>query len=372
MDALKAPDGKIRVLINALHSKSGGGMTYLSNVVPALAAEGGIELHVALHENQLNRYEWLVDHANLHVFDFPDRMATTLLWEQFALPVVARMMRADVVYSPANFGPLLLRNGVVLLANSLAVAAMEVRLGKILYWAALTVMTALSVIAARRVAGVSHYAVDGVLRGPLRLLRRKSDVIHLGVAPQFSPAPVVRGSNLLAVGDIYIQKNYHTLLRSFARLAERHPDLTLDIAGREVDSHYAAGLRRLVADLGLQERVSFLGYATPEQLCERYRRCRVFVFPSTVETFGIPLIEAMACGAPIAGSDRAAMREVAADNMAYFDPEDVDSMAGVIDALLHDEARRADLSQRAVERAALFSWRHHAERIAAVLQLAAR
>lgn len=371
MNGLRAPDGKVRVLVNALHSKSGGGVTYLRNVIPELAADPGLELHVLLHRNQLDRFEELAEFARLHIVGFPDTMLVTQAWEQLALPFVARMMCADVVYSPANYGPLVIRNGVVLAANSLAVATKEVRPGKIAYWMAVAAMTMLSLAGARRALAVSRYAMESLLRWPFGFLRGKFTVIHLGVAPLFTPSHQPRGQNLLAVGDIYIQKNFHTLLRATAELRRRHPGLTLRIAGRPVDRDYLNSLYVLMTELSLDGCVEFLGHMTAEQLCNQYRECKLFVFPSTVETFGIPLVEAMACGAPIAGSNRAAMPEVAGECMEYFDPDSVESMVEVIHRLLDNDTRRQELSELSLARAQQFSWRHNAEQTAAILKQAA-
>lgn len=372
MDALKAPDGKTRVLINALHSKSGGGVTYLRNLLPGLAEDPTLELHVLLHRNQLELFENLGELARFHLVDFRDTMVVTQLWEQLVLPFVARTMRADVVYSPANYGPLLVGNAVVLAANSLAVASKDVRLSKRAYWAAVATMTMASLLCARRALAVSHYAMESLLRWPFGFLRRKFTVIHLGVAPLFSPSAEPRQGNLLAVGDVYIQKNYHTLLHAMARLRHHHPHLLLKIAGRPLDRAYLDSLHALIKSLNLENNVHFLGSLTAEQLREQYRQCRLFVFASTVETFGIPLIEAMACGCAIAGSNRAAMPEVAGECMDYFDPDDAEQMSEVINRLLNDDQRRQDLAQRALRRAQDFSWRHTAQQTALVLKQAAR
>jgi glycosyltransferase involved in cell wall biosynthesis len=362
----------IRVMINALHSKSGGGVTYLNNIVPLLANDRHLELHIVLHASQLAQYEDLAKFGRLHIFDFNDGMVTTLLWEQFVLPLVVRMMDADIVYSPANYGPILVRRSVVLARNSLAVATKEARLAKIAYWAAVASMTMVSLWAARRAIAVSQYTVNSLTRPPFGWLRRKMTVINHGVSPAFQPGGGPRGNALLAVGDIYIQKNYHTLLEAFHRLRAHHPDLTLTIAGKPLDTKYAEILGETVTRLGLTESVTFLGHVTPDDLCRLYQTCRVFVFPSTVETFGNPLVEALACGTPTACSNRTAMPEIAGDAVEYFDPADVSSMCQAIERLLTDDDRRAHLSALALKRAADFSWVGCAAKLAEILKQAAR
>ncbi len=362
----------LRVLINALHSKSGGGVTYLNNIVPALDKDRGLEIHLLLHADQLAEYEKLCDHARLHVFDFPKGLVYTLFWEQVVLPVVVRMMDADVVYSPANYGPLFVSRSVVLARNSLAVARMEARPSKILYWAGVATMTLLSLWAAKRAVAVSHYTVDSLNRWPFKALHQKLTVINHGVSPIFQPGSGARGDSLLAVSDIYIQKNYHTLLDAFGTLRDRHPGLILTIAGKPLDAGYADSLRETIRRRRLGDAVRFLGHVAPVDLRRLYQECGVFVFPSTVETFGNPLVEALACGAPIACSNRTAMPEIAGDAVEYFDPENTGEMAAVIDRLLINRDLRTELSKRALARAAGFSWVQCAERLADQLKLAAR
>ena len=174
------------------------------------------------------------------------------------------------------------------------------------------------------------------------------------------------------VSDVYVQKNIHTLIRVLAKVRSYRPEVTLAVAGRLVDTDYHGELRRLAEECGVSDAVRFLGGQSTERLLELYRTCTLFVFPSTVETFGNPLVEAMACGAPIICSRTAAMPEVAGEAVQYVDPLAIDEMVTAIVALLDDPARRADLSRRSLERAAKYSWAATGLRTAEVLRDAAR
>jgi glycosyltransferase involved in cell wall biosynthesis len=184
-------------------------------------------------------------------------------------------------------------------------------------------------------------------------------VIHHGVAAVFSPpqAGDARENFLLVVGDLYIQKNLHSLVEALALVLRQHPAIALRIAGREIDADYAAALHRLVRERGLRDAVIFLGHRETAEIVELYRRCAIFVFPSTAESFGMPLVEAMACGAPVIASNTSAMPEIAAD--------------AAILRVLDDPALRQSLSERALLRAKTFSWPDCARRTAAVLREAA-
>ena len=376
LDSVRSPAGgvpetgrPVRVLINAIHAKSGGGVTYMRNILKPLAEDGRLDLHVLLHRSQDGMFEPMPPSVKVHLEDFPSGFLKTLLWEQWAVPRLARRLGAEVVFSPANYGPVLAPNPVILLRNALDVGRKEKRLTKKLYWWGLTLATAVSLVTARRAMAVSTYALDTLTFGGKRFTAKTRIVPH-GVAANFSPpgadaAP--RGDALLAVSDIYIQKNFHTLFEALARIVPERPELTLTIAGRILDADYHARLSEQLDRLGLAGRVTFLGGVGPEVLTGLYRSCRVFVFPSTVETFGNPLAEAMACGAPIATSAATAMPEVAGDAALLFDPEDPEDMARTLARLWDDADLRADLSAKAAKRGAEFSWVRCAADVADVL-----
>ena len=173
------------------------------------------------------------------------------------------------------------------------------------------------------------------------------------------------------MSDIYVQKNLETLIVALARLRPDHPDLTLKIAGRPVDGAYFERLKRRAAEAGLEDSIEFLGEQSTAELVTLYQRCRVFVFPSTAETFGNPLVEAMASGAPVACSNAAAMPEVAGDGAIFFEPGDAGDMADAIRRLLDDGAFSREMSEKALARARMFSWRRTATETIAFLKSAA-
>ena len=363
----------IRVLINGLHAKSGGGITYLRSVVPYLAEDPRLELHLFLHAEQCELFLPVDERVRLHVLDFHPGFWRLLLWEQVSLPIIARVMAADVTFSPANFGPLLAPRTVILLRNALAVAGTERRPMKRLYWAGLGAMTLVSLLGAARAIAVSEYAKRALSFGLRGRIGRKVSVVHHGVDERFSPGPSgEHGARyLLAVGDIYIQKNLLTLIRAFSRVREAHPDMRLRIAGRPIDSGYYAQVLDLVAREELAESVEFLNEQSMDRLVSLYRGCAAFVFPSTAETFGNPLAEAMACSTAIACSNAAAMPEIVGDTAELFDPSDAGDVAQKICAILDDPERAERLRAASRARATRFSWALTAQKTADVLVAAA-
>jgi len=364
----------VRVLINALHAKSGGGVTYLRNLLPRFGADPDLEVHLCLHENQLTAFPEPVEGVCVHGVRFRDGFARRLIWEQTALPLLARRIRAEVTYSPANFGPLLAPAPVILLRNAVAVGESERRYSKRLYWKALGAMTWASLLCCRRAIAVSDYARSALTRRLPSSVVGRVEVVHHGVDPLFSPPPPGdrREDFVLAVSDLYIQKNLLRLLDAFAVVHREFPHISLRVAGGALDADYARDLHRTVAKRDLDGHVRFLGHVPAHELADLYRRCVLFVFPSLVETFGNPLVEAMACGAPIVSSDATAMPEVLGDAALFFDPRDTRAMAECIATVLRDADLRRRLGTRAEARARHFSWDETARRTACVIHSCAR
>ena len=359
----------VRVLVNALHARSGGGITYLRNMLPHLAADQAIDLHLCLHQGQCDTLEPFPSGVTIHSVDFKDGFFRRLVWEQLRLPALARRIGASVTFSPANFGPLMAPGSVILLRNALAVRAAETRFSKRLYWFGLAVMTTASLFSCRRAIAVSDYASSALTRGLARGARSRTTVVPHGVGAPFWPRDNAPHEGfLLAVSDLYIQKNLHRLLLAVNLLRQEFPDILLKIAGAPVDLDYAQQISGTIKALNLGEHVELLGSVPVEELAELYRRCGVFVFPSTAETFGNPLVEAMACGAPIVSSNTTAMPEILADAALYFDPEDVHAMAAQIGTVLRDAELRRQLSARSLARAPRYSWEETARLTAAVLK----
>ena len=350
-------DSHARVVINAVHARSGGGVTYLRNIVPYLAGDGRLDLHLFLLEDQLDILHPIDQRVRVHVFRPIQSPFALMAWEQTTVPFLARVMGADVIFSPANFGCLLSNRNVILLRNALSVARIEPRLRRWPYWGVLGVATFLSILRARKVLAVSHYAARALMFGFARWLTRRTAVIYHGVSRQLSPDPsIARERFLLIVADIYVQKNLLNFFRAAENICRQRPDIRIKLVGAAIDPWYYKEALALIDRLGLRDKVEFLGRQPPEKVLDLYRRCLFLVFPSTAETFGNPLVEAMACGTPIACSNTSAMPEIVADAAVQFDPFDTASIAEVCLRLIDSADLRAGLAAKGLERSKRFSW----------------
>jgi len=364
---------RLRVVINALHAKSGGGVTYLRNILPLLADDDRLEPHIFLHRSQLHLFHPMDERIIIHVFDFPLGLVLLMSWEQIILPVMARVMSADVIFSPANFGSILAGRQVILLRNALAVAKTETRWSKRIYWFALGFITFISLLRSKRAIAVSQYAADSLSLGSYSHYRDKIRIVHHGISPIFKSDPTIKRQNfILAVSDVYVQKNLHTLFQAMKSVLQQYPDIRLLIAGQKIDSWYYEQLINLSNKLGISDNIQFLGRLDTDELLPLYQQCRLFIFPSTAETFGNPLVEAMACGAPIASSNSAAMPEIVGDCALLFNPLDSGNIADAILKLLNDPDLCEELSKKGENRAKNFSWAETARQTAEILIEAGR
>jgi glycosyltransferase involved in cell wall biosynthesis len=163
----------------------------------------------------------------------------------------------------------------------------------------------------------------------------------------------LRKPYILSVGVLQPRKNLPRLVRAYGRIAGRVPH-RLVLVGKEGWAHEE--LRRAAAELPRDRAPLFTGYVADADLPALYAAADLFVYPSLYEGFGLPPLEAMACGTPVVVSDRSSLPEVVGDAGVLVDPQDVRGLAEAMEALLGDEARRRDFSVRGIARAGEFNW----------------
>lgn len=209
-------------------------------------------------------------------------------------------------------------------------------------------------------------ATEDELRNYYDLNQKRTEVVHNGYSSIFhkidSSQADVEKPFILYLGKRGNYKNFQSLARAFGGWKNRF-DVDLLCVGptwNQQEKHF-------MEDMGIAENVRLESNVTDEQLCELYNRARFFVYPSLHEGFGIPLLEAMACGCPVAASDIPVFREVGQDGPLYFDPQSEEHMRTVFDSL-YQEGRNTQRCSRGMEISKQYSWDHTAKKITTIYE----
>lgn len=168
---------------------------------------------------------------------------------------------------------------------------------------------------------------------------------------------------VMYTGGIDHRKNIEGLIRAYAMLPEQTRAAHQLAIVCSIQPHDRARLEDLAARSGLgKDEIALTGFVPEEDLVALYNACKLFIFPSWHEGFGMPVLEAMACGRPVIGSNLSSIPEVIGREDAMFDPRDDAAIARKMAEVLADDAFRAELARFGLERAELFSWRQTAQR----------
>ena len=361
-------DGCRELVIDARWMSTGVGR-YAFNLVRALkACDPSLPLHVLTGSKDVERLRPYCD--RLSAVDV--RMYS--LREQIAVP---RAVRARAVLHATHYNAPLLHRGPLLvtlpdvtpLLKSAYCASWQSRLCA---WPMLRAIA----LRADHIFTVSQYSRERLVER-LHIPPERITVAYNGADPEFHPVePAVAREELrrelgltapflLYVGNLRPHKNVSRLLRSFALLRGRgHRDHSLVILG---DGRRARlSLKEDAHTLGVAECVKFVPAVTQRVMRTLYCAADMLVLPSFEEGFGFPVLEAMACGIPVACSRVAALPEVGGDAVMYFDPHSVEDMAGAISRVLDAPDLQKALGRRGLARATAFTWQASARNHCAI------
>jgi glycosyltransferase involved in cell wall biosynthesis len=342
----------------------GGIGSYIRNTLGALARAAREPSYVALLEPaDRGTVRWPGE-----VREVPVRASKYGLSEHWVVPRAARAAGADLLHAPHYTLPLTWSGPAVVTIHDLT----HIRFANFFPPGASLYARAVAGAAARRarvvLADSSHTRDDVVTF--LRVPETKVRVVPLGVSPGLRGVPPDRlqafrrerrlpEAYLLYVGARKPTKNLETLLAAVARIEPaRRPPLVLSGPPWEPTHRLA----RLAASHGL-DSIHFAGdLADDAELASLYSGAALYAQPSLAEGFGLPPLEAMACGTPVVTSDAGSLPETVGDAAVTLPPLDVERWTDTIAFLLGDEGRRADLIRRGLARAASFTWQRTAER----------
>jgi glycosyltransferase involved in cell wall biosynthesis len=390
-----------RILLNALSSTAGGGLTYLRNVLPRLERFDVFNHYVALvPAGQLSEYAtYASDHLRIETIKPPGGALGRVAWEQTMLRKYIRRNRIGVLVSLGNFALLGTRVPQVLFSRNDLYFSKEFeadlkKRGQRLALAGHRVKAALARASIRQaqinITPTAAFAErirhsDGL--GDIRFetlpfgfdpLVFDESVRALDEAQMAKLRPDEDCVRLLYVSHYNYFRNFETLIRALpeirAEVRERLQKdvllvLTTDIRQGAVHGGYdSSEAAALIDQLGVRDSIAMLGPVEYEQLHHLYGMCNLFVCPSYSESFGHPLAEAMALGVPVISAGLSVHREVCGDAALYFKTFEPADLAAKALHVLTDTELSATLREKGLERSKQFSWDHHVRKLIRLIE----
>lgn len=369
-----------RVAIDASSVGSGGAIRYLSKICPSLA-EASPETTFYLIDRGSQRSRLPSLPSNFRWVEMPESTRFRpyrLWWLRFVLPKVLRRLKVDVLLGTSDVTTTRPPCPLVLVVHNYSpFSPMRTEIWNRPMLMRLAIQRKIVRASTRRADQVvfvsewSRQTMSPLLGIPLE----KSVVIHHGVDDSFGEPPggetVSKNGNpfILVVSVVLEHKNLTRLVESYDRLLQSlDQNMDLVVAGPIGSVKLLRSLQSFLDQRGLRGNVRFLDSITSDELLVLYHQAELMVFPSLEETFGLPLIEAMAVGVPVVASRASAIPEVCGDAARYFDPRDVADMTRAMSSVLTDPSLREDLVQRGLARASTFSWSAAAESLLTVMR----
>jgi len=360
-----------RVLINTLSLTHGGGRSYVVNLLRELDRDPrGFDFSVLAASSQLSAAE----SGGLHVTNVrlpspraATRVAFRVLYEETLLPL--RAARFDLLYCLADLAP-----AVRLVPTVVALRNLNIYDRRFYDTARLRIlerMVRLGLRRADRVVFPSRAAAELITKRVPIAPERIVVVPHGISAEAFRDEPAPPAADvppyLFLPASLERHKNIPVLLECLAHVEDRRLEAWI-AGGSETDPACAAELRRVVESLRLETRVRFLGHVPYQEILRYYRGAVALVFPSLIETFGHPLLEAMLTGTPILAADIPSFREIAGDAALYFPPRDPVRLARLVDELRRNPTPARARVELGRTRALEFSWSSSTDRLCAVFE----
>lgn len=300
------------------------------------------------------------------------------LKEQLLMGRLIDREHLDLVHFPHWNVPLFLRTPFVVTIHDLilleeprsARATTRSPLVYALKYAAYKVILKNALTKSRAIIAVSNYTKSSILKFFPEIPASKIHIIYEGVTNllQTPPnLPLVRGGDsILYIGNAYPHKNLSTLLTAFSQFRESHPDVKLILAGRG-DVFYKR-LQEETSQLPITNNVEFVMNPTDQDLAHLYRTASLYVFPSRCEGFGLPPLEAMSFGLPVAASNTSSLPEILGDAAVYFDPRDPQEIEKTLCHVFDNTWLQDELRKKGLEHIKRYSWKRAAEQTLAVYE----
>jgi glycosyltransferase involved in cell wall biosynthesis len=378
---------KIGVMLRTIDDKKGIGI-YTQNLMDHLLALDKKNEYVLFYYNpeflgRYARYEHVreklvkapLSSLRFREFSFPDA-ASRFIWDQVKIPIEVKREGVNLLFNPADSVPLFTKCQTIMVLHG-SDWYVNPRMYKLLDRIYIRIMMPLYCKKASLLISNSELSKRDFV-SILRVSEEKIKTIYFGVNPRFRPIEDddfflkkarekyhLPEKYILYVGRIYPGKNFGNLLHAFSKIHTSLPQKIV-VAGHprwDYQSVYAS-----IEKLGLQEKVLFTGWVPQEDLVAFYNLADLFIFPSFYEAFGIPLLEAMACGCPAVASQTGALPEIAGGAAFLVNPYSPDEIAEAIRTVLIEGNLRKEHIEKGLQRAKAFSWEKCARETLAVFE----
>jgi glycosyltransferase involved in cell wall biosynthesis len=364
---------RIGVMLRHLEQQEGGIKVYTKNVLPRLLTLGAHHTFVLLYQNPklIGSYAQYSNVEEVAV-TFPG----TVAWDQIGVPLAVRNRRLDLIFNPKLTVPLLTKSKCVFMVHGSEALVIPEHFRRFDIWyrkqfrplylrravACIVVSNAVKADLVKYAAANPNKVIPIYNGFDPELFRPVTDQAKLQSLREKYHLPE---HFILWAGQIESRKNVARLLQAFAQIMHEIPH-SLVIAGEQRRS--ASAELRDIGNLGLTDRVLFPGWISQIDLPAIYCLAELFAFPSLYEGFGIPLIEAMACGCPIVAANTCTPPEILNGAGYLVDPLSVNDIATGMRAVLMADKLRNSMIARGLEQAKRFSWDQTATQLLAVLE----
>jgi glycosyltransferase involved in cell wall biosynthesis len=278
------------------------------------------------------------------------------LWSHFKLP----FMKADIIFCPANTAPLFVPKSkrLVVTIHDVAFLTQPQSFSKFFrYYYRFLVPK--NIQRADKILTVSKYS-KGEIESYYKDAKGKIEVVSLGVDDSFSVLTGKKKEQILYVGSMNERKNFIGVIKAFLSL--ERDDVKLVMVGNfsgnfTLDEH----TQKVLQEAQKHPLIEFRSNVSNNELIQLYNEAKLFVFPSFYEGFGLPVLEAMACGTPVVTSNISSLPEVGGDAVLYCDPYSVEDIRQKIEEVLSDATLQEQMREKGLLRAKEFSWEKSAQ-----------
>lgn len=367
----------MRIAITGLSAVKYGAVVYLKNLLHYLAMADRVnEYHICVRKDypsdlMVRQSNFIYQKCPLYTKFVPLRF----FWEQLVLPVKSRVNRIDVIYTAKNINILLADCKTIIAIKNMEPFRYKNYTNQWILnmasWAR-KLLTIVSIKKANKVIVASN-AAKAYLESILPNVREKVEVIYngnpLGEVPVKVNIPDESLPFLLSASKFVAYANQLNLIEGYALLNKATDNVPqLWMAGGVLDKVYYEKVQKAIVQNNLTKKVRILGMVSHEELVSLYSKALGFVFPSTLEVCPHTLLEAMACGVPMAVSKTEPMPEICEDAAIYFDPFDKYDIAEKIGTILTNSEMRGRLKGAAIKRSVFFDWTNIAGRLVKVFE----